>query len=176
MKRGEMRALAGIAALVPLAAPACASAPPAAMPASSPGALQGEPAPAFRRPTLAGGMFDSAEARGRVVVVKFFAQYCRPCQRTLPAAERLHRRAPDVMFVGIAEDDDPAAARAEVARHGLTFPVIHDAGNVLAGRFRVTEMPATFVLDRMGRVAWRGGPEQPDGALAQAIGAVGGGA
>ena len=55
---------------------------------------------------------------------------------------------------------------------GSRFPVVHDAGNVLAGRFRVTDLPATFVIDGAGRIAWVSGPGQSDGALDRAVAAV----
>jgi len=147
---------------------------PAPPPASSRSRLLNEPLPTFRRPTLQGGTFDSAAATGpgQVVVVDFFAAYCKPCQRALPALEALHRRQPGLTIVGVSLDDTPDNAWKSVRRHRLTFPVIHDAGNVLAGRMRVTELPISFVIDRGGRVRWVGGPDQPDDALERAIAAI----
>lgn len=43
-----------------------------------------------------------------------------------------------------------------VTRHGLTFAVVHDAGRVLAGRLRLTELPATVIADTHGTVRWVG--------------------
>jgi cytochrome c biogenesis protein CcmG, thiol:disulfide interchange protein DsbE len=127
------------------------------------------PLPAFHRATLQGGTFDSAAAPGRVLVIDFFAAYCRPCQRKLPALEALHRRQPGLSIVGVSLDESGDAARRSIARHHLTFPVVHDSGNVLAGRLRVTELPISFVVDGQGRIRWVGGPDQPDDALARAI-------
>ena len=142
---------------------------PAAPPPSSPSRLLGEPLPAFRRPTLQGATFDTAASPGQVIVVDFFADYCKPCQRSLPALEALHRQQPGLTIVGVSLDDTPANAWRSVRRHRLTFPVIHDAGNVLAGRMRVTELPISFVVDGDGRVRWVGGPEQPGDALERAV-------
>jgi len=145
-------------------------APPA--PPSSSSRLLDEPLPAFHRPTLQGGTFDSAAASGHLLVVDFFAAYCRPCQRKLPALEALHRRQPGLAIVGVSLDDDGDAALKSVTRHHLTFPVIHDTGNVLAGRLRVTELPISFVVDGTGRIRWVGGPDQPDDALDRAVAAL----
>jgi len=156
---------------IALGALACSSAPPP-MPPSSPSHLLKQTMPSIRRPAIDGRPFDSGTYRDRVLVVKFFAKYCAPCQKTLPATEALHRKRPDVVVVGISEDETTADAREQVRQHGLSFPVIQDAGNVLAGRFRVSEMPVTFVGDYGGHGDGVGGPDQTDEALAQAIEAL----
>jgi peroxiredoxin len=130
--------------------------------------------PDFARPTLAGDRIDTEQLRGKVVVIKFFAKYCEPCKRTLPAAQKLHQKHPEVVFVGVSEDEYASDAQALVQSYGLTFPVVHDQGNVLAGRFRVSEMPVTFVVDAQGVVQWVGGPAQDEEDLAAAIEAFAG--
>jgi len=84
----------------------------------------------------------------------------------------LTKEGTDVVVVGISEDEDAALALDQVARYGLSFPVILDSGNVLAGRFRVTEMPVSFLADRDGRIVWVGGPEQGEDALENAVAAA----
>jgi cytochrome c biogenesis protein CcmG, thiol:disulfide interchange protein DsbE len=127
------------------------------MPASAPSALLSQPVPDFHLATLDGSPVASARWRGRVAVVDFFAEYCAPCTRMLPSIEAMHLAMPDVQVIGISEDDDAAAARRVVQARGLTFPVVHDQGHALAGRFRVTDLPATFVVDAQGLVRWSGG-------------------
>jgi peroxiredoxin len=166
-----MRAPAAMVLVVAATAVAGAcghSAPPSPPPPSAPSAILGGPVPAFRRPVLQGGTFDTAELAGRVLVVDFFADYCRPCQRTLPRLEALHRAEPRLTVVGVSLDGDAAAAWKSIGRHHLTFPVVHDAGNVLAGRFRVTDLPFAFVIDGAGQVRYAAGPDQPDDALGRA--------
>jgi thiol-disulfide isomerase/thioredoxin len=152
---------------------AACGAKPATMPPSSPSHLLRQPMPSFQRATLAGEKFDTEAHPNQVVVVKFFAQYCKPCQKTLPAVEALYRDNPDLIVIGVSEDESPSAAFEQVRQHGLTFPVVHDAGNVLAGRFRVSEMPVTFVRDRQGRVAFVGGPDKEGDQIAQAVRSLG---
>ena len=158
--------------LLVAAAVSCGHAQIDAPPPSGASALLGERVPAFRRPSLQGATFDTGAATGRVLVVDFFAAYCPPCQRALPMVERLARERRDVVFVGVSLDGDADAALRQVARHRLTFPVIHDPANTLAGRFRVTELPATFVVDGAGRVAWASGIGQSEDALARAVDAI----
>jgi cytochrome c biogenesis protein CcmG/thiol:disulfide interchange protein DsbE len=136
-------------------------------------ALLGQPLPQIHhRQTLDGKELDSRELAGKPVLVKFFADYCQPCKETLPAAERVHHTHPGVVFVGIDEDDSSETARALAERHGLTFPVVHDEGNVLSGRFRVSSMPMTFVADSSGVIRWVGAEGQTEADLTRAVEAV----
>ena len=109
------------------------------------------------------------EPAGRVVVVKFFAKYCEPCKKTLPVAERIHRERPEVLFVGVAEDEYQADVQEMIDLYQLSFPIVHDRGNVLAGRFRVQDLPLTFVADRVGNIRWVGGGKSSESDLEAAI-------
>jgi peroxiredoxin len=133
----------------------CASRKEAAPPSAASPLLE-KPLPEFRRSALDGANVDTKSLVGRVVVLELFAEHCVPCVTSLPAAEEAHRARPDVTFVGLSEDDDAAGAARMVARHGLTFPVVHDSGRVLAGRLRLTELPATVIADKKGTVRWVG--------------------
>ncbi|MEM9694590.1 MAG: TlpA disulfide reductase family protein [Myxococcota bacterium] len=136
--------------VVALAALGCAPfAPP-----SAPSPLLGESLPSLQRPSLDGRRPQTEGAE--VVVVKFFADFCEPCKKTLPAAEALHQARPEVRIIGVSEDEYRKDAIALVRRFGLTFPVIHDRANVVSGQFRVTALPAVFVADGQGTIRWVG--------------------
>lgn len=171
--RGNPTRAAGLAALAAAAALVCSacSHAPSPPPPSSANRLLGETLPSFKRRTVQGGEVAS-EATPGLLVVDFFAEYCRPCQRSLPALEALHRARPELTIVGVSLDEDVVKARRTILRHGITFPVIHDPQHVLAGRFRVADLPICFLADRGGRVRWVGGPDQPEGALARAVAAI----
>jgi len=151
-----------------LALAACGSVPPAAPPPSTPSSLLGKPAPSFKREAVDGTHVEVASA-GKVVVVKFVAKYCEPCTRTLPAIERLHAKHPEIVIVGVSEDERESEARELVATYKLTFPVVHDNQQVLAARYRVRDLPVTYVLDGRGNVAWVGGPSMTEADLVAAI-------
>ena len=141
---------------------------PVAPSAESP--LRAKTVPDFARPSLEGVKIDTKALRGKLVVVKFFAEYCEPCKRTLPSAQKMHERyAGTVEFIGVSVDEQESAARRMVTTYGLTFPVVLDRGNVLAGRFRVDAIPVTFVIDPEGIVKWVGGPMHTHEDLERAV-------
>jgi len=123
---------------------------------SAPSPLLEKPLPAFSRTALDGTEVNSKALVGRVVVLELFAEHCVPCVTSLPAAEAAHRARPDAAFVGLSEDDGAEGAERMAKRHEVSFPVVHDAGRVLAGRLRLTELPATVIADRRGTVRWVG--------------------
>lgn len=153
--------------LVLLATAACGSAPPHVP--TTPHGLVGQEAPDFRRDTLDGKVFKLADFKGKVVVVKFAANYCEPCKKTLPALESYHQKAPDVAILVVAEDERLADARALVQSTHITMPVVLDGSNILSSRFRVPDLPSTYIVGKDQRVRWMGGPERTEDDLIRAI-------
>jgi peroxiredoxin len=97
----------------------------------------------------------AALARGPVVL-DFWATWCRPCEQSLPALERLHRRlaARGVTVVAVSIDGPRnwARVRPHAARLGLTMPVVVDEDGSLARQHRVQAVPTSVLLGRDGRV------------------------
>ncbi|MDP7276294.1 MAG: TlpA disulfide reductase family protein [Planctomycetaceae bacterium] len=58
--------------------------------------------------------------------------------------------------------DSLDAVEKHVARAGIPFAVLHDAGGEVCDRFRVEAYPAAYLLDGTGRVIWEGHPLDPD--------------
>jgi peroxiredoxin len=151
----------------------CASAPAQPPPkASAPSTLLGKPAPEFVRTALDGTKLEPTTMRGKVVVLEFFAAYCVPCRAAMPAAEAAHRERPAALFVGVSEDDTAETAASVAKSFGVTFPVVHDQGKVLAGRLRVSDLPATVVIDATGVVRWVGADASTSEELARVIDSV----
>lgn len=116
-----------------------------------------EAAPEIAVTTLAGEPVSSADLRGRVVVVNFWASWCPPCRLETPGFERTWRARRDdgLVVLGLSTDTREEDARRFLAARGVTYPV------AMAGR-RETDsfggirgLPATFLIDRQGRVRYR---------------------
>jgi cytochrome c biogenesis protein CcmG/thiol:disulfide interchange protein DsbE len=168
--RASVRRSGLVPLLSVLACLAWGCATPRSLPASAPSPLLARAMPDFRRVALDGTIVDTARLRGRLLVIKFFADYCQPCRRSLPEAEQLHRAHGEIAFLGVSEDESEAAAARVRSRFGLSFPIVHDRGQGLSGRFRVTALPMTFVIDRQGIVRWV--TDEREQGLRSAIAAV----
>lgn len=117
----------------------------------------GKAAPPLRGPALVGdGEIDLAALRGRVVLVDFWASWCAPCLRSLPAYETLRGEfaREDFEIVAVNVDEDPADAHAFLRKVTLSFPLLRDDGT-LAGAWAPKTMPTSWLVDREGRIAHR---------------------
>lgn len=144
----------GLLGSVALLAVACSAEKPPVVSAKSP--LLTQELPDFRRKAVDGREVATEKLRGQPLVIDFFARHCRPCAESLPALEQLRQNSSGVAIVGISEDDDSETAQRVSDELSLKFPVVHDDGHTLAGRFRVSLLPATFVVDARGLVRWHG--------------------
>jgi peroxiredoxin len=169
MTFGRLPRVAGGAALVALAATAAVTAAPP--PTVSP------PGVAFR--TVDGRDLElSALLAQGPVLLDFWATWCRPCERSLPATQALHERFREhgLTVIGVSVDGPRNWTRVRpfARRLGLTFPIVLDEDGSLARRFRAAGVPASVLLAGDGRVVrthtgWIPGE---DDSLAAAVAAL----
>jgi len=93
---------------------------------------------------------------GEVVVVSFWATWCKPCRKEMPRLEKLYREIAPTggSVLAIALDLDIENVRRFVKANGLTLPVCHDGPDGLAQSIALDAVPLTVVLDRQGEIAY----------------------
>jgi cytochrome c biogenesis protein CcmG/thiol:disulfide interchange protein DsbE len=113
-------------------------------------------APDFALDRLDGrGTLELSSLRGRVVVLNFWASWCKPCRAESPLLERWHRRMADRggTVLGVDMLDVTDDAQAFIADYNLTYPMLKDGDGKGLEAFGVVQYPETFVIDRQGRIA-----------------------
>jgi peroxiredoxin len=118
----------------------------------------GVPAPAFDLPRIPGdGNVSLEEQRGRVVLVNFWATWCKPCEDEMPSMQRLYQAVGGEHFELLAVSvDEPGAPIAEFAeRYAITFPILLDPDREVAGRWQALRFPESFLVDGEGTVVER---------------------
>lgn len=108
----------------------------------------------FRLVDLEGKPQSLSQHRGKVVLVNFWATWCKPCTTEMPAMQAMYDKLRDKGFVVLAvnELEDEAKVREHVKQHGHTFPVLMDRDNKVANQFGVFGLPVSVFIDEKGVV------------------------
>ena len=114
----------------------------------------GRPAAPFTLPELRADRpaVELAAAPGRPTVVNFFANWCEPCKRELPAMQAAAQANPQVAFVGVDHQDSREDAIELLDRHGVTYPAGYDPRGDVAAKYFVRGLPATVFIGADGRI------------------------
>jgi peroxiredoxin len=134
--------------------------------------LLGKPAPDVQPKVLSGPALPSLSGlRGEVVLLDFFASWCGPCMRSVPAlnalAERLSPRG--LRVIGISAEAEATIERTR-REHRMAYTVAMDVGEQAARAYRIHAFPTLFVVDRKGVVrAVTNDLEEAEQAVLQAL-------
>jgi peroxiredoxin len=101
--------------------------------------------------------YSLAEYRGQVVLVNFWATWCKPCEDEMPAMERLyaelHPRGFELLAISVGEDAD--IVRTFRDRLGITFPILLDPDKAVAADWQTFAFPESLLVDRDGKILER---------------------
>jgi peroxiredoxin len=114
--------------------------------------------PDFELPKLGGGSERLSSHFGKdVVLVDFWATFCKPCLRAMPDLDALYRarKARGFVVLGVSIDGPGSAAevKAEVARLGVSFPILLDEESRAVSLYNPrASAPFSVLIGRDGRV------------------------
>jgi cytochrome c biogenesis protein CcmG, thiol:disulfide interchange protein DsbE len=126
--------------------------------ASAPGAQGnsdlGRPAPALVIEELNGNTFDLAAQRGKVTTVNFWATWCPPCRKEMPALDAFYRRYHNqgVEMLGISADGKHSHSDVTKVMQSLSYPVAMLNDAEANGFGAPDELPESWVVDQDGIV------------------------
>jgi thiol-disulfide isomerase/thioredoxin len=111
-------------------------------------------APDFTLESIDGKPLNLAGARGKVVLLNFWATWCGPCRAEIPDLIELQRRYKDQLeIIGlIVDEDDPDVVKQAIAETGINYLVGMSSPEVRKNYGGIAALPTSFVLDTQGRV------------------------
>ena len=115
----------------------------------------GQAAPNFKVSTLSGQQVSLENYRGRVLVLDFFATWCKPCRLSIPHLVEMNRKfgQQGLYVLGMSADEDgERLVKAFAEKNRMTYPIAL-AGETTLTDYGVRSVPVMFVIDKKGRVA-----------------------
>ena len=113
-----------------------------------------DPAPDFKLETLDGKPLTLADARGKVVLLNFWATWCGPCRAEVQDLVDLQSRYKDkLQIIALTVDDqDPGEIKQFITDTGINYPVAMTPDVLRLKYGGIPALPTSFLLDAQGRI------------------------
>ncbi len=112
---------------------------------------KGKPAPPFKTVTTSGQQVTLANYKGHVLIMDFFATWCRPCQLTIPHLIELNRKygKQGLQIIGMAAGDEEGAVKEFIAEKKINYPVAV-TDEELQTDYGLRSIPVMYVVNKKG--------------------------
>lgn len=122
--------------------------------------LEGIDAPDVALPVLAaaegqarpGDRVRVSNLRGSVVVLDFWASWCRPCRKQVPVLEAVAAARPEVRFLGVNVKDGEQDARDFLEELKPSYVSVRDVAGEAQQAYSIEKLPTLVVIDPEGRI------------------------
>ena len=115
----------------------------------------GSRAPEFTLMIFDGNQVNTADLLGKVVVINFWASWCKPCEQEALELELAYQLYKDqgVEFLGVDYVDTETEALAYLDRFDITYPNGPDLGTRISQAYRMRGVPETYIVGPDGRIS-----------------------
>jgi peroxiredoxin len=119
----------------------------------------GDSAPVFTCKTIDGKEFDLAKARGKIVMINFFATWCGPCNQELPVLQETiwekYRNNPDFALVILGREHTEQEVSNFVKKHKFTMPFAPDPGREIFKLYASQNIPRNVIVGKDGKILFQ---------------------
>ncbi len=117
--------------------------------------FEGKPAPAFTLTGVKGSTVSLAKYKGKVVLLDFWATWCRPCRIEMPLVQKLYEelKAKGLVVFGVNLMEEPAPVKRFLADNGISFPILLDREGKVAKDYKAEGIPTLVIVGRDGKVS-----------------------
>lgn len=101
-----------------------------------------------------GTKYTPASLQGKVVIVNFWATWCKPCTKEIPDLSKVYEKYKDhgLVLLGVMMDDpDNQALLNFQSDNMMSYPVVRVNSDIFASYGQPGNMPTTFIYDRQGK-------------------------
>ncbi|HTW86866.1 MAG TPA: TlpA disulfide reductase family protein [Candidatus Binataceae bacterium] len=108
----------------------------------------GQPAPALVAQELNGQTFNLAAQRGKVVIVNFWATWCSPCRKEMPALNAFYRKyhSQGLEMIGMSVDRSHDRSEVQTVMQSYSYPAAISEDAKINDFGMPGEVPETFII------------------------------
>ncbi|MDI6696432.1 MAG: TlpA disulfide reductase family protein [Anaerolineales bacterium] len=105
--------------------------------------------------SLKGEPMRPSDYRGKVVLMNFWATWCGPCIREMPMFQEYQDRYPNLVVLGVDEEETPEKVSQFIEQMGITYTIALDQRAEMGRAMRVSFLPTTIFVDEKGEIRFR---------------------
>lgn len=117
----------------------------------------GDRVPQINMTTFDGKAINTLDLKGKVIVINFWASWCKPCEQEAAELEEAYQFFKDggqVEFLGLAYVDTEPNSLGYLQKFGITYQNGPDLRTAVSQMFRIRGVPETYIIDENGRLAY----------------------
>jgi peroxiredoxin len=120
--------------------------------------MLGKPMPPFQFTTLQGEVINSQNSTNKILVIDFWATWCKPCLAQFPSYSKAYEKYQADSTVKIIAvntsggNDSLPRVKSFVEKRNITFPIVYDSLGKFSAKAKIYSMPTTFVVNKQGIV------------------------
>ncbi|MFE4713344.1 peroxiredoxin family protein [Paenibacillus sp. NPDC056722] len=110
-------------------------------------------APDFEAVTAEGRQVRLSDYRGQVVLINFWASWCKACVTEMPLIHDVSRaRSGEMTALMVNVGDSKGTISEYMKSQNFLFPVIIDVTGRVSGLYGISGLPATYIIDKAGTI------------------------
>ena len=117
----------------------------------------GQNIPPIALTTFDGSVINTKDLAGKVIVLNFWASWCKPCESEAAELEQAwlyYKPGGKVVFLGVDYVDTEPEARGYLTKFNITYPNGPDLRTLISQTFRIRGVPETYLIDKNGKLGY----------------------
>jgi thiol-disulfide isomerase/thioredoxin len=137
--------------------------------------LTGQAAADFKLNSVTGKEFSLQDLKGKFVLLDFWATWCAPCRRDLPAVEKLHQEfhKKGLVVLGVNGGEDSETVNEFLLSSKLSYPILLTPDGGVMQSYRVSAFPTVVLIDADGKIVFYHVGAGGDKALRESLAKLG---
>jgi thiol-disulfide isomerase/thioredoxin len=137
--------------------------------------LTGQAAADFKLKSNTGKEFSLPDLKGNFVLLDFWASWCAPCRRDLPAVEKLHQEfhKKGLVVLGVNGGEDSETVNEFLLSSKLSYPILLTPDGGVMQSYRVSAFPTVVLIDADGKIVFYHVGAGGDKALRESLAKLG---
>lgn len=110
----------------------------------------GNLAPDFTLKNLEGEEVSLSDYRGKIVLINFWATWCKFCDIEMPDLDALDKENEDVVVLAVDVNEEASKVKTYIEKGGYEFEVALDSDGAISRQYLVSAFPTTYAVDKEG--------------------------